>query len=96
MQLLHGRVALSDLTDLAADGDGDPGRLLLPDELGEDRGQVRVELLLLGQRRQGDVDDGRGIDVDIEVPGRDRLAVRSRRASSSRSESLAQFLALIW
>ena len=74
VQLLHGRVALSDLADLAADGDGDSGRLLLPDELGEHRGQVRVELLLLGQRRQGDVDDGRGIDVDIEIPGRDRLA----------------------
>ena len=74
VQLLHGRVALTDLADLAANGDGDPGRFPLPDELGEHGGQVRVELLLLGQRRQGDIDDGRGIDVDIEVAGRDRLA----------------------
>ncbi len=72
-QLLLGRVLLANLADLAADADRHASRLQRTDQTSELRGVVGVHLLLLGHRRPGEVHQRRGVDVDVQEPGRDRL-----------------------
>src|SRR5688572_18212197 len=72
-KLFDGAVRLADLADLATDGDGQSGRLGLPDRLRQLGGVAGVQLLLLQTRLAGEIDERRGIDIDVAVPGGDRL-----------------------
>ena len=70
-QLLDGRVLRADLADLAADADGHAVRLERPDQRGQ-LGRAPVVLaLLLVDGRLGQVDQRRGVDVDVAVAGVD-------------------------
>jgi hypothetical protein len=73
MQLVDVRVLAANFADLAAHRNGHSWRLDLADERGEVRRQGDVDLLLLGQRRLRQIDERRGIDVDVVEPGGDFL-----------------------
>ena len=68
---------MSDLADLAADADRDPVGLERPDQRGQfGRPNVVLALLLVdGRLRQ--VDEGRGVDVDVAIAGVDREPARA-------------------
>src|SRR6202162_1455997 len=72
-ELLGRRVLLADLADLAADGDRHLHGLARPDELRQAGGGLEVLPLLLGEGRPGQIHERRGVDVDLEEPGRDGL-----------------------
>ena len=73
-QLLRVRVLRPDLADLAADADRDPVRLERPDQRRQLGGTHVVLALLLIDRRLREVDERRGIDVDVAIAGIDREA----------------------
>ena len=73
-QLRDRRVLGPDLADLAADADRDPVRLERPDERGQlGRAPVVLALLLVDVRLR-EVDERRGVDVDVAVARVDREA----------------------
>jgi hypothetical protein len=72
-QLLDRAVLLADLADLAADRDGHTLGLELADQGGQLGAALVVVPLLLVQGWEAEVDQGRGVDVDVAVPGRDGL-----------------------
>jgi len=63
----------ADLADLAADRDGHLPGLQAADEAGKIGANLRVQVLLLFERRPAQVDEGRAVDIDIVEPGRQRL-----------------------
>ncbi len=72
-QVLDRRVRLADLADLAADGDRHALGLEPPDQRG-DLGRDRiVDPLLEVHARLREVDEGRAVDVDVEVAGGHRV-----------------------
>ena len=73
VEVLGRAVLLADLADLAAHGDRDPVGLAGADEPGQLGAQLEIELLLLVERRLGDVDQGRRVDVDVVEAGLDGL-----------------------
>ena len=71
-ELLLGRVLLAHLADLAADADRDAVGLERADQGGQ-LGRADVVLaLLLVDGRLGEIDERRGVDVDVPVAGVDR------------------------
>ena len=71
-QLGHGRVLGPDLADLATDADRDAVGLERPDERRQlGRAQVVLALLLVDGRLR-EVDQRRGVDVDVAIAGVDR------------------------
>ena len=91
-----GRVLLADLADLAADADRHAVGLERADqrhELGRPL-VVRALLLVLGRQRQ--VDERRGVDVDVAVAGIDREPAGTPDLLGHRLRSVAYFLALNW
>ena len=73
VQLVNVRVLAADLADFSTDRDDDARWLMLADERRELGRQVHVHLLLLGQRRLVEVDERRGVDVDVVEAGGDLL-----------------------
>ena len=72
-QLFHRAVFAADLADLPADGDRDSRRFQIPDHRREFGGKAVVEPLLLQYRRLLQIDERRGVDVDVVKSGVDRL-----------------------
>ncbi len=68
-QLFFGRVVTAHLADLAADRDGDAGRLVGADEGGEHGREAGVQHLLLGHAGLAQVHQGGGVDIDVEEAG---------------------------
>jgi hypothetical protein len=64
-ELFRRRVLLADLADLAADGNRISGGWRSPDELRETGAEGRVHILLRLERRLREVDQRRGVDVDL-------------------------------
>ncbi len=71
VQLVDVGVLAAHLANLAADRHGDALWLVLPDERREVGGEGYVDFLLLGQRRLRQIDERRGVDVDVVEAGRD-------------------------
>src|SRR5262245_53681620 len=68
MQLVDVRVLAADLADLAANGHGHPVGLDAADEIGKLHRLSDVDFLLRFERRFLEVDQRRGVDVDVEEP----------------------------
>ena len=80
VQFVHVGILAADLADFTADGNGDSSRFGPADERGEVGRERDVHLLLLGQRRLVEVDERRGVDVDvIEAGGNLFLDERAQR-----------------
>ena len=71
VQFVDVGVLAADLANLAADRHRDALRLVLADERREIRGQRDVDVLLLGERRLVEIDERRGVDVDVVEAGGD-------------------------
>ena len=68
-QLLLSGVRLPDLADLAADAYRDALGLQLADQARQGGGVLGIDALLLGHRRERQVDQGRAVDVDVQEAG---------------------------
>ena len=71
VQLVDVGVLAADLADLAADRDRHALRLVLADERREVGRERDVHFLLLGERRLVEIDERRGVDVDVVEAGGD-------------------------
>ena len=97
VQLVDVGVLAADLADFAADRDGDAVRLVRADERGEVGAQVAVDLLLLVERRLVEIDQRRGVDVDVVEAGRDLLLdERAERVELLVAIRRAYFFAFTW
>ena len=70
-QLVDIGVLAADFPDLAAHRDGDAVRLVPTDKRRVVRGERGVHLLLLGERGFAEIDQRRGVDVDVVEAGGD-------------------------
>ena len=73
-QLIDGAVLLADFTDLATNGDRHATRLELTNERCQLGAAPVILALLLGQRRERQLDQRGRVDVDVAIARRDRLA----------------------
>ncbi|OPY92435.1 MAG: hypothetical protein A4E73_01140 [Syntrophaceae bacterium PtaU1.Bin231] len=72
-QLLDGTVLPADLADLASHGNGDPLRLEVADHRRQLRGEGEVQFLLSVDGGLREVDQRRGVDVDVVEPRVERF-----------------------
>ncbi len=91
-QILRRAVLAADLADLAADRDGDPGRLALTDVGGHLGGVAVVQLLALRLGRPVEVDQGGGVDVDVVEAGGERVVDQPAQALQLRLRVLLVLL----